>query len=96
MQKMIAAIVDQVNVAGRAGGRMLQLFSEDTETQAQSAVLAAKKLIEVDKVEVMLGVWGSSESLAVIPMTNAAGMILMNMSGAPALSVPPANAKGLS
>ncbi len=96
MQKMIAAVFEQVNAEGGAGGRKLQLFSEDTETQAQSAVLAAKKLIEVNKVEVMLGVWGSSESLAIIPMTNAAGMIMMNSSGAPALSVPPANAKGLS
>ena len=96
MQKMIAAVVDEVNAAGGAGGRKLQLFSEDTETQAQSAVLAAKKLIEVNKVEAMLGVWGSSESLAVIPMTNAADMVLMNTSGAPALSGPPVNAKGLS
>lgn len=96
MQRMIAAVVDQVNAEGGAGGRRLQLFSEDTETQAQSAVLAAKKLIEVNKVEAMLGVWGSSESLAVIPMTNAADMVLMNTSGAPALSGPPVNAKGLS
>ena len=96
MQRMIAAVVDQVNAAGGAAGRKLQLFSEDTETQAQSAVLAAKKLIEVNKVEAMLGVWGSSESLAVIPMTNAADMVLMNTSGAPALSGPPVNAKGLS
>jgi len=96
MQKMIAAVVDQVNAAGGAAGRKLQLFSEDSETQAQAAVLAAKKLIEVNKVEAMLGVWGSSESLAVIPMTNAADMVLMNTSGAPALSGPPINAKGLS
>lgn len=96
MQKMIAAVVEQVNAAGGAAGRKLQLFSEDTETMAQSAVLAAKKLIEVNKVEAIIGVWGSSESLAVIPMTNAADMILMNTSGAPALSGPPINAKGLS
>ncbi len=96
MQKVIAAVVDGVNAAGGAAGRRLQLFSEDTETQAQSAVLAAKKLIEVNRVEAMLGVWGSSESLAVIPMTNAADMVLMNTSGAPALSGPPINAKGLS
>lgn len=96
MQKMLAAVIDSVNDAGGAAGRKLQLFSEDTETQPQSAVLAAKKLIEVNRVEAMLGIWSSGESLAVIPMTNAANMILMNTSGAPALSGPPANAKGLS
>jgi branched-chain amino acid transport system substrate-binding protein len=35
-------------------------------------------------------------SLAVVPLTNDANIFLMNTSGAPALSVPPANAKGLS
>ena len=96
MQKMIAAVIDQVNAAGGAAGRKLELYTEDTQTQPQSAVLAAKKLIEVNHVEAMIGIWSSGESLAVIPMTNAADMILMNTSGAPALSGPPANAKGLS
>ena len=96
MQKVMAAAIDAINAAGGAAGRQLQLFTEDTETQPQSAVLAAKKLIEVNHVEAMIGIWSSGESLAVIPMTNAANMILMNTSGAPALSGPPVNAKGLS
>jgi branched-chain amino acid transport system substrate-binding protein len=96
MQKVMAAAIDAVNAAGGAAGRQLQLLTEDTETQPQSAVLAAKKLIEVNHVEAMIGIWSSGESLAVIPMTNAADMILMNTSGAPALSGPPVNAKGLS
>ncbi|WP_029003798.1 ABC transporter substrate-binding protein [Azorhizobium doebereinerae] len=95
MQKMIVAAAAMVNDAGGAGGRTLEVSSEDTQTQPQAAVLAAKKLIEVNKVQAILGTWASGVSLAVAPLTNDAGILLMNTSGAPALSVPPANAKGL-
>jgi branched-chain amino acid transport system substrate-binding protein len=55
-----------------------------------------KKLIEVNKVQALLGIWSSGESLATLPLANDAGLLFMNTSGAPALSVPPVNAKGLS
>ncbi len=95
MQKMILAAAEMVNGAGGAGGRTLEVSAEDDQTQPQAAVLAAKKLIEVNKVQAILGTWASGVSLAVAPLTNDAGLILMHTSGAPALSVPPANAKGL-
>jgi branched-chain amino acid transport system substrate-binding protein len=94
MQKMILAAAEEVNAAGGAAGRRFEVSAEDTQTQPQAAVLAAKKLIEVNRVNAMLGVWSSGESLAVMPLTNDANMLMMNCSGAPALSVPPANAKG--
>ena len=96
MQRMILAAVEEVNAAGGAGGRRLEAFAEDSQTQPQAAVLAAKKLIEVNNVRAILGTWSSGVSLAVVPLTNDANILLMNTSGAPALSVPPANAKGLS
>jgi branched-chain amino acid transport system substrate-binding protein len=96
MQKMILAAVEAVNAAGGAAGRKLEVSAEDTQTNPQAAVLAAKKLIEVNRVQAVLGTWSSGVSLAVVPLTNDANMLLMNTSGAPALSTPPANAKGLS
>lgn len=95
MQKMILAAAEAINAAGGAAGSKIEIFAEDTQTDPQAAVLAAKKLIEVNKVEAVLGTWSSGISLAVIPLTNDAGKILMHTSGAPALSVPPANEKGL-
>lgn len=95
MQKMILAAAEAINAAGGAGGRRIEVFAEDTQTQPQAAVLAAKKLIEVNKVQAVLGTWSSGVSLAVIPLTNEAGIPLLHTSGAPALSVAPANAKGL-
>ncbi|MGO4174046.1 ABC transporter substrate-binding protein [Bosea sp. TAF32] len=96
MQKMIIAAAEIVNAAGGAAGRKIEVVSEDTQTSPQAGVLAAKKLIDVNKVQAILGTWSSGVSLAVVPLTNDANIILMNTSGAPALSVPPANAKGLS
>lgn len=96
MQKMILAAAEAVNAAGGAAGRKIEIISEDDQTSPQAAVLAAKKLIDVNKVRAVLGTWASGVSLAVVPLTNDANIILMNTSGAPALSTPPANAKGLS
>lgn len=96
MLKAIQAAAAMVNAAGGASGIKLEVISEDTQTSPQAGVLAAKKLLEVNRVQAVLGTWSSGVSLAVVPLTNDAQVILMNTSGAPALSVPPANAKGLS
>lgn len=95
MQKMILAAAEAVNEAGGAAGHRLEIISEDTQTSPQAGVLAAKKLLDVNKVQAILGTWSSGVSLAVIPLTNDANVLLFNTSGAPALSIPPANAKGL-
>ena len=95
MQRMILAAVEAINSAGGANGRRIEVFSEDTQTSPQAAVLAAKKLIEVNRVRAILGTWSSGVSLAVIPLTNEAEIVLMHTSGAPALSTAPANAKNL-
>ena len=86
MPQMIRAAVDEVNAAGGAGGAKLELFLEDTQTKPEAAVLAAKKLIEVNKVQAILGTWSSGVTLAVMPLTDGAGIIQMNTSGAPAIS----------
>ncbi len=96
MQRMILAAVEAVNAAGGANGRRLEVFAEDSQTSPPAAVLAARKLIDVNRVRAIVGTWSSGVSLAVVPITNDADILLMNTSGAPALSVPPANAKGLS
>jgi branched-chain amino acid transport system substrate-binding protein len=93
MQQTILFAADQVNAAGGAGGRTLKVFAEDTQTQPEAAVLAAKKLIEVNKVQAILGTWSSSVTLAVMPLTEAANIILMHNSGAPEITTE--NKKGL-
>jgi branched-chain amino acid transport system substrate-binding protein len=86
MQTAILLAADEVNQAGGAAGRTLEVIAEDTQTSPESAVLAAKKLIEVNRVDAILGTWSSGVSLAVMPLTDAADVILMNTSGAPSIS----------
>ncbi len=95
MQKMIQAAADAVNAAGGAAGHKIEVYTEDDQTDPQAGVLAAKKLLDVNKVRAVVGVWSSGVSMAVIPLANDANALFMSTSGAPALSVPPANAKGL-
>ena len=68
---------------GGAAGRQFQLYAEDDQTKPDAAVLAVKKLIEINKVEAVIGIWPSSVGLAAMPITNAAGLITMNTCGAP-------------
>lgn len=86
MQRAILMAVEEVNAAGGAGGRKIEAVSEDTQTKPEAAVLAAKKLIDVNKVQAILGTWASGVSLAVMPLTDEANLIQMNVSGAPAIS----------
>lgn len=83
---MLAGIklaVEEVNSQGGAGGRKLRLFAEDSQTKPDLAVLAAKKLIEVNNVNAIVGTWASSVTLAIMPLITSAGIIQMNSSGAP-------------
>lgn len=86
MQKMIIAAAETVNAAGGAAGRQIQVFAEDGQTNPQAAVLAAKKLIEVNKVQAILGTWSSGVTLAVLPLCRAANIPIFHVSGAPDLS----------
>lgn len=95
MVKAIEMATAEINAAGGAKGSTLTLAVEDSQTAPQAAVLGAKKLMAVSKARALLGVWSSGESLAIIPLTNEAGVLLMHTSGAPALSVAPANEKKL-
>jgi branched-chain amino acid transport system substrate-binding protein len=86
MQQAIKIAVDEVNAAGGAAQRKLEILVEDDQTQPEAGVLAAKKLIDVNKVQAIIGTWASSVTLAVMPLTLKADIIEMNTSGAPEIS----------
>jgi branched-chain amino acid transport system substrate-binding protein len=69
MSKTYAALADEINKAGGIGGRQLSLVTEDDQTNPDAAVRAARKLIDVDKVNVLVGTWSSAVTLAVVPLT---------------------------
>src|SRR5262249_25678085 len=55
MLKAMRAVVDEVNKAGGVLGRSIETVVEDDQTNPEAAVRAARKLIEVDKVPVIMG-----------------------------------------
>jgi ABC-type branched-subunit amino acid transport system substrate-binding protein len=70
------AAVKIVNEAGGVLGRPLELIVADDETQPTSGVAAARKLIDVDKVVSIGGIWSSAVALAVKPITLEKGVLL--------------------
>lgn len=78
MKKAAELVLGQVNEAGGIlGGRKLKLFIEDSETNPTVGVTATKKLLEVNKVELVGGFWGSPIALAAKPIILAANKVQM-------------------
>ena len=85
MLEAIQLAVNEINEAGGAAGRPFELFAEDDQTKPDAAVLAMKKLVEINRVEAVVGVWSSSVQLATLPISNAANIMSFNTCGAPEL-----------
>ncbi|KQO53456.1 ABC transporter substrate-binding protein [Methylobacterium sp. Leaf85] len=58
---------DQINAKGGVLGRKLELVVEDNKSNPTEAAAVAEKLITSDKTPVLMGAWGSSLTLAVMP-----------------------------
>ena len=78
MKKSADIVVKMINDAGGIlGGRKLRLFIEDSETNPTVGVTATRKLLEVNKVELVGGFWGSPIALASKPLILAANKVQM-------------------
>lgn len=76
------AVIDEVNAAGGVLGRQIMLVSEDSQTNPEAGVRAARKLIDVDKVSAIMGTWASSVTTAVAPLCWESKTFLATVSGA--------------
>jgi len=56
--------IEEINKAGGILGRPVELFIADSELKAAGASNAVHKLVEVDKVDFLMGCYGSEETLA--------------------------------
>jgi branched-chain amino acid transport system substrate-binding protein len=86
MQRSVVAVAERVNASGGINGRPLQLFHEDGQTNAEAAVRAARKLIDVNKVVAILSTWASAVTLAVKPLCVEAKVFEISVSGADAVT----------
>ncbi len=86
MLKAMQAVFDEVNKAGGVLGRQIQPIVEDDQTNPEAAVRAARKLIEVNKVSVIMGTWASAVTAAVAPVCWESKTFIMTVSGADSIT----------
>lgn len=89
MKRSVELFVEEANRKGGIGGRKVELFLYDAASESSKAVLAAKRLIEQDRVDVIVGDGNRSDiGLALVPSVQRAEVPLMSVSGATALVEP--------
>ena len=86
MAKAMQAVIDEVNGAGGLLGRKVVLVVEDDQTNPEAAVRAARKLIDVTKVPVIMGTWASAVTSAVAPLCWESKTFLTTVSGADSIT----------
>ncbi|MBS0335606.1 MAG: ABC transporter substrate-binding protein [Proteobacteria bacterium] len=81
-QKTLELYAERVNAAGGVLGRKLQLTVYDSAGDAEKARTFAKRLIEQDKVDVLVGGSTTGETMAVVPLAEQAGVPFVSLAGA--------------
>lgn len=65
---------EQINANGGLLGEQIELVIEDNKSNPSEAAAAAEKLITRDEVSAMMGAWGSTFTLAVMPKLEEYGV----------------------
>ncbi|MFL6572164.1 MAG: ABC transporter substrate-binding protein [Burkholderiales bacterium] len=81
-QKTLELYVEKVNAAGGVLGRRLQLHVYDSAGDAEKARAYVKRLIEQDKVDALVGGSTTGETMAAVPLAEAAGVPFISLAGA--------------
>ena len=81
-QKTLELYVERTNAAGGLLGRKLELVSYDSAGDAEKARTYAKRLIEQDRVDAIVGGSTTGETMAVVPLVEAAGVPFVSLAGA--------------
>ncbi len=87
MLKAMQAVADEINATtGGVLGRRIELLVQDGQTNPEAAVRAARKLIDVDRVPVIMGTWASAVTQAVAPLCWESKTFLTTTSGADSIT----------
>jgi branched-chain amino acid transport system substrate-binding protein len=68
MAHVQSTVIDEVNADGGIAGQKIQYFAEDDQTNPDAGVLAVRKLIDVDGVCAVMGVWSSAVAAPTLPI----------------------------
>jgi len=86
MLKAMQSVAEEINGAGGLLGRKIELVVEDDQTNPEAAVRAARKLIDVNRVPVIMGTWASAVTTAVAPVCWESKAFLTTVSGADSIT----------
>jgi len=73
--------IAMINDAGGIGALKARIIICDSQNQEQQAVICAKKLINEDQVNLLLGATGTPQTVAILPTIDAAGIPLFALAG---------------
>lgn len=80
-KKALEMLVEQVNAQGGLAGRPVRLIAYDDASDPNKALLAARRLIENDRVDLIIGGSGTPTSMAVLPLVERAEIPYVSMGG---------------
>jgi branched-chain amino acid transport system substrate-binding protein len=80
--KILRALTEEINKSGGVNGAQLQLILYDTGGDAKQATSFARRLIEDNKVDFIIGPSSSGETMAVVPIVEEAKIPLISMAAA--------------
>ena len=79
-QRGVKIAIDEMNAKGGINGRKLEAIYEDSKCNPKDGNAAAQKLVNIDKVKVIIGGTCSGETLGASPITEANKVILISPS----------------
>src|SRR3989344_7864758 len=80
IQKTTKYAADAINAKGGVNGRKLELVYEDSKCNPKDGNAAAQKLINIDKVKVIIGGVCSGETLGAAPLANDNKVVMISPS----------------
>jgi branched-chain amino acid transport system substrate-binding protein len=80
--KTLRTYVDQINKSGGVTGRKLEVVIYDSAGDAKQAVTFARRLIEDDKVDLIIGGSTTGETMAAVPIIEEAQIPFISLAGA--------------
>ena len=94
MKRGMELAIDEINAKGGINGRKIEWVFYDAETQPAKAVTATRRLIEEDKVDIIVGGGNASGlALAMVPLVEKAQMPFLSTEGSMQIVNPVAERK---
>lgn len=86
--KTLNLYIERINAGGGVLGRRLELVHYDDGSDASKANTFAKRLIEQDKVQFLIGGTTTGSTMAMVPLIEKAGLPFISMAGGVAIIEP--------